>query len=258
MIKPIFYVNTHKGFAFIGNALRPVIVVGQTLKKVVDDAGIERMNTIELIVRTSPDSENVVISDSELFYSKDDYLKGEPVSKTQIQTWDFNLGNNWQYYTSENGRAVPHDFEFNRIDVRYERDKWLFSADTLPDKYYRTPEMCGVMAEFKYVDEDGKEQTHKGIMHRFLLTDKQKKLVEEVRKVWEKAEDAGVKFYYDIDRCSLGAFNSDNGNNDCRYMEDLTEDEKKELIPTEGYEMLELDFSPFYMGCDDVIYTKKG
>jgi len=236
----IKYISLISGFAFINGALRPVEIVSQILTKKVGDNGEELPNGIELTVKSSGSPEVFTISASDFYIDKECYVKGNPIGLDTLYAFTLGLSDNWTYFVLENGRPVEKNFDLNSITVcMSDKGSWTFRADTLPDEYYRTSVLCAGMSEFKYIDENGEEKTHKGAA---------------VIDAWKKAEEIGVTFAYELESGGLLAFNNEGTRNVVGYNESESDYDE---VPGEAADILNIGIGPYYFGSDDQIFVKK-
>lgn len=111
-------------------------------------------------------------------------------------------------YIFRDNDAIFVPFEINKI--RWKDGKWSLVDGSIPDVYYRSREDAFSFNEYKVVDEDGEEFLERGNNLRLKLTDEQKAIVEELRRCFHKAQQAGVNFIWDRENC--GCIEAYNGN----------------------------------------------
>lgn len=255
----IYCVYLKEGFVFTGGALRKVQVVGQILTKKEDENGNPIHNDIHLIVRTDKNSENMKIHYTQLYPNMKAYTENIPASPDTLSPYQLNLNNAWRYFTSENGQPVEHEFDFQTIEGHINAsDVWDFKADSLPDDYYIDKEICAGMSSFKYVDEEGNEKVHEGVVRKVMLTDEQKEALKAVEDAWKNAQEKGIGFAYDADNCDMLAFNANANGRDnlVVYQEDVNE-EVYDLLPSGAYKLLRIRLRVSDMHCEDVIAVKR-
>ncbi len=158
-------------------------------------------------------------------------------------------------YIFRDNDALFVPFEINKIEWKY--GKWSVVDGSIPDVYYRSREDAFSFNEYKVLDEDGEEFLERGNNLRLKLTDEQKALVEELRKCFHKAQQAGVNFIWDRECC--GFIEAYNGNEVTEFGYNdggLTEDgDNVDISEVETYNT-GIDFYDFN-SCEDYSFVFK-
>ncbi len=158
-------------------------------------------------------------------------------------------------YIFRDNDAIFVPFEINKIECKEGRLSMIDGS--IPDVYYKSREEAFSFNEYKVVDEDGDEFLERGNNLRLKLTDEQKTIVEELRRCFHKAQQAGVNFIWDREYC--GSIEAYNGNEvaDFGYNDGgLTEDgDNVDIGEVETYNT-GIDFYD-YNSCDDYSFVFK-
>ena len=117
-------------------------------------------------------------------------------------------GTDYRYYTTEGGRVHCHTFS-GTIFLKYDEEgENVFSSPDLPREYYSNAKVALGMLQYAVEDKEGNETTYKGALRRVMLTDEQKKLVEDFKNAYDKLKEAKVKLFYDQSYDRMFAVNS--------------------------------------------------
>ena len=160
-------------------------------------------------------------------------------------------------YIFLNNDAIYVPFEVNKIEWNIDKG-WSMIDGSIPDVFYKSREAAFSFNEYKVVDEDGEQFLERGHGLRLQLTDEQKAIVEELRKCYDKAKQAGVRFIWDRDDCyDIKAYNG-NEVTEFGYDDgDLTEDGDKVEIG-ENLELYSTGINFYdYNSCDPYAFVLK-
>ena len=115
-------------------------------------------------------------------------------------------------WTFENGEAIETPVVVNSVTID-EGGKWHLLDGCLPDKFWESREDAYGFNEYKITDNDGEEFVEEGAYKRLMLTPEQWQIVNQIRDLYDKAVDAGIKFLWDRDNCgNIEAVNMANVN----------------------------------------------
>lgn len=113
-------------------------------------------------------------------------------------------------WTFENGEAVETPVVINAVEVAYE-GKWHLNNGSLPEKFWESRKHAYDCNEYKVIDSDGEEFVEEGFQKRLSPTPEQWEIIKEFQALYEKAKNAGLKFFYDKTHCdSIKAINAMN------------------------------------------------
>ena len=99
-------------------------------------------------------------------------------------------------WTFENGEAIETPVVVNSVTIE-EGSKWHLLDGCLPDKFWESREDAYGFNEYKITDSDGEEFVEEGAYKRLMLTPEQWQIVNQIRDLYNKAVDAGIKFLWD-------------------------------------------------------------
>lgn len=103
-------------------------------------------------------------------------------------------------WTFENGEAIETPVVVNSVAIE-EDGKWHLLDGCLPEKFWESREDAYGFNEYKITDSDGEEFVVEGVYKRLMLTPEQWQIVNQMRYLYNKAKEAGVKFLWDRDGC---------------------------------------------------------
>lgn len=99
-------------------------------------------------------------------------------------------------WTFENGEAVETPIVVNAVEVAYE-GKWHLNNGSIPEKFWESRKHAYDCNEYKVIDSDGEEFIEEGWQKRLSPTPEQWEIINEIRALYEKAKESGLKFFYD-------------------------------------------------------------
>lgn len=160
---------------------------------------------------------------SDLFLTKEAFEQNNPASNISYQTFELlrhadikhlvdcevsstcgDDNNNYCYlnvWVFENGEAKRVPLVINEIVMNSE-GKWALSDGHIPDKFWLSRTDAYSFNEYKIIDKDGEEFIEEGYQKRLAPTPEQWKIINEMRDLIKKANDAGLTFFFDRDCCS--------------------------------------------------------
>lgn len=152
-------------------------------------------------------------------------------------------------WTFENGEAIETPIVVNSITIE-EGGKWHLLDGCLPEKFWESREDAYGFNEYKIIDSDGEEFIEEGAYKRLALNPEQWKIVNQMRDLYKKATDAGIKFLWDRDNCGeIEAINMENVKD---YGYDAESNDGGDLVRFKKVPFASTGFCFYdYCGCDD-------
>lgn len=257
------YTHMNQGYIKEGDGLVYVVVV-----RTLIDLKEQKVTTI---LRDVNNKEYVRYGSFDIYNSPDDFEGNNPVRRSKYQTFDlvrkasYNTlvdclwvesdpatDGNPQYgyiavWVFENGE--PKQIPVVVDSVHYDESGWHLAKGSLPDKYWESKKDAFSCNEYKVIDSDGDEFIEQGVQMRLSLTKEQWAIVNEMKALYKKAIDSGIKFVWDRDNCdSLKAINMQNV---AEYGYDIEAHEGGQLVPFNDVMFAETEICFYdYCGCD--------
>ena len=225
--KKFYAINVCKGFIYNNSKLVEVEVYKQTITQ-GENGWISRLTV------KNGDFEKE-ISEEELYQTEEDFRRGRCVEK-QCLLFDL-LGTDeyGRFYTIVDGKVVENFLDPKKIDVFYLGDfskKFIVPELLQYEKIYKEREIASQMLCYTVKNLNGSEEIREGVLHKILLTDEQKKAVDEFKKAFVKCQEVGINFGYNHYEERLYAWNSSRNETVTQYCKDLESD---------GYEIADIE-----------------
>lgn len=257
------YTHLNQGYIKDGDGLVYVVVV-----RTLIDLKEQKVTTL---LRDVNNKEYVRYGNFDIYISPDDFEGSNPVRRSKYQAFDLvrkaqysklqdclwvesdpATDGNPQYgyiavWVFENGEPKQIPVVVNA--VHYDESGWHLTTGSLPEKYWESKKDAFSCNEYKVIDNDGEEFIEQGVQMRLSLTKDQWEIVNEMKALYKKAIDSGIKFMWDRDNCdSLKAVNMKNV---AGYGYDIEAVDGGQLVPFNYVMFADTEICFYdYCGCD--------